>query len=409
MAHATAAAPLNEKVSPSQTDAPDPREEPDAIRVVPAWKPVSQWVGVGIFLFLTVAAFAYASAFLTPVVLAFLLTLVFSPVRRFLDRVGLPSGFSALLIVGSLLAALVVGVLLLASPISGWIEDAPTIGRQIEEKVRSLRGSVEAVAEVGAKVDELASGNAIAVDEPGPDTVEDEVQEVVVQDQAMTTKLALVAPAALAQVMFTLVLLFFLLASGDMFYEKIVHVMPTLKDKRRAIKIAYDIERKLSRYLSTITLINAGLGVSIGLAMWLLGMPNPLLFAVIGFVFNFIPYIGALAGVAIATIVGFISFDEVSRAFLAGAVYFSLTTIEGQLVTPYFVGRSLKLNTVVVFLSVTFWAWLWSVVGMLIAVPVLVTIRTFCEHVPALENLGDFLSARHVEEENEEEKASEAT
>lgn len=409
MAHATAAAPLNEKVSPSQTDAPDPREEPDAIRVVPAWKPVPQWVGVGIFLFLTVAAFAYASAFLTPVVLAFLLTLVFSPVRRFLDRVGLPSGFSALLIVGSLLAALVVGVLLLASPISGWIEDAPTIGRQIEEKVRSLRGSVEAVAEVGAKVDELASGNAIAVDEPGPDTVEDEVQEVVVQDQAMTTKLALVAPAALAQVMFTLVLLFFLLASGDMFYEKIVHVMPTLKDKRRAIKIAYDIERKLSRYLSTITLINAGLGVSIGLAMWLLGMPNPLLFAVIGFVFNFIPYIGALAGVAIATIVGFISFDEVSRAFLAGAVYFSLTTIEGQLVTPYFVGRSLKLNTVVVFLSVTFWAWLWSVVGMLIAVPVLVTIRTFCEHVPALENLGDFLSARHVEEENEEEKASEAT
>jgi predicted PurR-regulated permease PerM len=199
-----------------------------------------------------------------------------------------------------------------------------------------------------------------------------------------------------------LVLLLFLLASGDMFYEKIVHVMPTFKDKRRAVRIVYDIERKLSRYLFTITAINAGLGASIGASMWLIGMPNPLLFAVIGFAFNYVPYLGALSGIAVAAIVGLVTFDGAAQAFLPAVVYFALTAIEGQFVTPYFVGRRLEMNSVVIFLSIALGAWLWSVMGMLLAVPLLVTIRAFCEHIPRLEPVGGFLSARGSEGENQE-------
>jgi predicted PurR-regulated permease PerM len=128
--------------------------------------------------------------------------------------------------------------------------------------------------------------------------------------------------------------------------------------------------------------------------MWWLEVPTPLLFGVIGFVFNFVPYLGAVAGVVIVAIVGLFSFDSLGQALVPALVYFALTTIEGQLITPHLVGRRLEMNTVVVFVSVALWAWLWSVMGMLVAVPLLVTIRAFCEHIPHLEPVGDFLSAR---------------
>ena len=352
---------------------------------------VPRWAVVGIFLLLMVAGIAYARDFLMPVVLAFLLALVFSPIRRFLERRGFPSGLSALVIVGALAAMLLAGVLLLAAPVQGWVENAPAIGRQVEEKVRSLLGSAQAVLEAGQQVNDMASGGR-----------NEDVQEIVVREPSFFASFAYVAPAYLAQAVFTMVLLLFLLSSGDMFYEKLVHVMPTFRDKRRAMRIAYDIERKLSRYLFTITLINAGLGIAIGTAMWLIGMPDPLLFGVAGFAFNFVPYLGALAGAAIAAVVGLLTFDQLAYALLPVASYFALTIIEGQLVTPYFVGRRLEMNTVVIFLSITFWAWLWSIMGMLLAVPLLVAIRAFSEHIPQLEPLGDFLSMRGGETDDDE-------
>jgi predicted PurR-regulated permease PerM len=357
--------------------------------------PRASWPVIGIFILLVVAGAAYARPFLMPVVLAFLLALVFSPVRRFLARWRIRSGLSALLIVSMLVALLMTGLVLLSAPVARWIENAPTIGQEIEQKLSSLRNSFENVAEVGEQVDQITSAGD-----------EQKAQEVVVREEGWAAAVATIAPAVLAQIVFTLALLLFLLASGDMFYEKIVHSLPTFKDKRRAMEIAFDVERKLSRYLFTITLINASLGMAIGVAMWLIGMPNPLLFGVTGFVFNFIPYFGALAGVVLATLVGLVTFDEAGQAFLAGLLYLVLTASEGQFVTPYFVGQRLKLNTVVVFLSVAFWAWLWSVVGMLVAVPLLVTVRTFCEHIPQLHGLGYFLSARDAEPPKDDEESS---
>lgn len=349
---------------------------------------VPRWAIIGIFLMLLVGGLAYARDFLMPVVLALLLQLVFSPVRRQLERWGLPSALAAILIVGTLVTGGAAGVASLAVPASGWVDRAPEIGLELREKFEEIRGVTEGVEEAAQQVDEITESE----EEPG-------VQRVKVEEEGNALAIAMSLPAVLAQVVFTLILLFFLLSSGDMFYEKIVYVLPSFRDKRRAIRIAYDIERKLSRYLSTIALINAGLGVSVGLVLWWLGMPSPALFGVLAFLLNFIPYVGSLLGVGAAVIVAIVTLDTLNQAFAVGAVYFVLTSIEGQIVTPYFVGRSLRLNTVVVFLSVTLFAWLWSVVGMLVATPLLVAVRTFCEHVPGLQNLGHFLSARGAESE----------
>ena len=359
----------------------------------PDVQPVSatapRWAVIGIFLILVVASIALARNFLMPVVLAFLLALVFSPIRRFLGRRRIPDAVSALVIVGALLSTLVAGAIVLATPVQSWIDDAPNIARELEWKTKNLFGSAEAMLEAGKQVEQATSG-----------TSDDSVQEVVVREPGIFANLAWVAPGYLAQTAFTLILLLFLLSSGNMFYEKIVNVLPTFGDRRQAMRIAYDIERKLSHYLFTITLINAGLGVAVGVAMLLVGMPNPLLFGVIAFALNFVPFLGSVAGVAIAFVVGLLTFPQPAAALVPPLVYFVLTAIEGQLVTPYFVGRRLEMNTVVIFIAITFWAWMWSVMGMLLAVPLLVTIRAFCEHIPALQPVGKFLAARGSESES---------
>ncbi|WP_424931790.1 AI-2E family transporter [Amaricoccus macauensis] len=348
--------------------------------------PVVRWSTLSICLLLSIFALAYARDFLMPVVLAFMLTMVFSPVRRFLEKRGIPCSASAALIVGILLCSLVVGALGLAVPISEWVDRAPEISREINLKISSMMGAAEQVREAVEQVDELASGGN------GPN-----VPVVAVREPGITAKVVLLAPEVLAQSGFTLILLYFLLASGDMFYEKIVYVLPSFRDKRRAVVIARDIERKLSRYLFTITVINAGLGVSVCLVMWAFSMPSPVLFGLAAFLLNYIPYIGAAVGVLLSTGVALISLPDPFSAIWVGLAYLALTSVEGQIVTPIFVGRSLRLNTVVVFLSVTLWAWLWSAVGMLVATPLLVVVRTFCEHIPALQGFGHFLSARGTE------------
>lgn len=347
---------------------------------------IPKWAGIGLFIYASVLVLSVAKTFLVPIVLAFLLSMVFGPVRRIFDRWGIPSVVSSLGIVLTLLGIFLMIATALAVPVTSWMQNAPQIERQVQAKIGAVSQSMHGLFVAGKRLQEMAPGNSKPV------------QHVQLESSGVLTNTAMLAPSVLAQFLFTFVLLLFLLASGDMFYEKLVHVMPTFKDKRQAVRIVYNIERKLSRYLLAITLINTALGICIGLAMWLLGMPNPLVFGVIACVFNFVPYVGALAGIVIAGGVAMLTFDWIGWAPIVMAVYLGITAAEGQFVTPYFVGRALRLNTVVVFVAVSFWAWLWSAVGMIVAVPLLVAIKTFCDHIEKLEGVGDFLSERHSEQ-----------
>jgi predicted PurR-regulated permease PerM len=352
-----------------------------------------RWAVIGLFLYASVFTLSYAKDFLVPIVLAFLLAMVFGPIRRFFDRRGVPSALTSLAIVLILLVGFVALLSALAIPVSGWMERAPQIQRDVQSKLTDISGSFSGVLDAARRLSELTRSHSAGV------------QQVEVRDSSLLANAALFAPAAMTQLLFTLILLLFLLASGDMFYEKLVNVLPTFGDKKRAMRIAHDIERKLSRYLLTITIINAALGVAVAVMLWLLGMPSAIIFGVLAFLLNFVPYLGAFAGIIVAMSVALVSFDGPGWSVVVGLLYLGLTSIEGQLITPYFVGRSLQVNTVVVFVAVSFWAWLWSAVGMLVAVPLLVAINTFCEHIDGLKGLGKFLSERHSERESEETSA----
>ena len=365
-------------------------DSPESEVSSPSREAVIAW-SVGILaLIAALTAISVARLFLMPVVLAFLLALVFSPLCRFWRRRGMPEWLSAAIIVFGLIVGILTITASLAYPVTQWMDDAPSIMREVERKMKGLTGMAQAVAEAGERVQDATetATNGGGGDEP---------VEVVVQESGPLTTVAFQAPLIAAQTVFVLILLYFILASGTHFYDRLVKVMPTFADKKRALAIAYDIEKEVSRYLFAITAINAGLGVAVAVAFTLLGMPSPIAFGLMVFALNFMPFIGAMIGTVISFAVALVVMDTAGSAFFVAFVFFSLTSIEGQIITPMLVGRHLQLNTVVILLSVAFWAWLWSIMGMLMAVPLLVTLRVLCRHVPQLEGLGHFLSAKDAD------------
>jgi predicted PurR-regulated permease PerM len=231
------------------------------------------------------------------------------------------------------------------------------------------------------------------------------VQKVVLSQSGVLSQAANNLLSAGTSITIVFVLSLFLLASGTMFYEKIIQSFASLSEKKRALRIVYDVEREISRYLLTITVINICLGTVIGFGLWALGMPTPFLWGAAGALLNFLPYIGALMTIVLVAAIALISFDTISYALLAPTFVLLCDIVEGQLITPMTVGRRLEINAVAVFIAIAFWSWLWGVVGALIAVPLLVVIRVFCDHFDGLRHVGNFLAAQQngvVAEEVEE-------
>ena len=345
---------------------------------------------IGIFLILLIGAIYYGKEILLPLALAFMLTLTLSPVVRFLARYHVPEALSAMVIVLALVGGTGAGIYYLSGPVSGWIDGAPQTGRQIRNKIQSLRGPVDAAVNASKQVEEMTSA------------ADPTVQKVVVQQPGLLAKAAGGALSFGSTAGITIVLLFFLLASGRLFYEKLVRVLPTMREKKRAIRVVYAVEEEVSSYLLTITAINVGFGVAIGAIMWGLGMPNPLLWGVMAAALNYIPYVGALIGICIVAIVALVSLPSAGAALLPPSFYFFVTIIEGQFLTPALVGKRLEMNTVAVFMAVAFWGWLWGVLGALMAVPILVSVRVLCDHFESLSSLGEFLSGAHEEVDPDE-------
>jgi len=202
----------------------------------------------------------------------------------------------------------------------------------------------------------------------------------------------------------TLLLAPFLLASIETLKLKLIRLFPQLSDKKRSLRVLADIEQRVSRYLVTVTFINAGVGICVGTAMWLLGMPNPLLWGVGAALLNFVPYLGSATGIALAAAVSLTIHNDWLSAVTPPLAYASISSVEGTLVTPLTVGRRLRLSIVAILLSLGLTTWMWGIVGTLIGVPLLVVVKAFCDEIPGLAKVGMFISAESepIDEHDEE-------
>lgn len=336
---------------------------------------------IGTFGVLSLGCIYIAQDLLFPITLAFLLSLVFSPVVRTFARVRIPRVLTAFTIVLGLTATAIAGVYGLSGPVSGWIDEAPQIERQLRLRLADLGEPLDKLRDAQQKV-----SNATDQNNEG-----DDVQKVVVAEPNLISQAAQGAPGIATGIALMLVLLLFILSGGDLVYEKMVRALPTFGDRRKGLRIAHDVEREVSRYLATISAINIILGIVIGTLMAMIGMPNPFLWGVAAAVLNFVPVLGALCGVMLVGVVALVSVQTTSEALLAPALYLACTALEGQLITPALVGNRLRINSIAIILAIAFWGWLWGFVGVLVAVPLLIVTSVIANHVEGLGGLRELL------------------
>ena len=334
----------------------------------------------GLFLIASFYTLYFARALVLPLVLAFLLTLLLRPVVRGLKRLRIPEWAGAALVLLALFSIAGYGLLKLSQPAADWMEKVPEGLSKIELKASYFRRPVETLNRTAEELKKIARMG------------EEKKFEVEIKTPALADTVLTGTQEFLAKASVMFILLYFLLASGDLFLGKAVKVFPGLDKKKEIVKIVRAVERQISKYLYTVTVINLFMGISLGLSMYLIGMPNPVLWGVMAGFLVFLPYLGPLVGIAIVTLVAFLTFDGMGRVILAPAIYLALETIQGQIITPMVLGLRLALNPVAIFVWLIFWGWMWGIVGALLAVPMLTVFKILCDHIPPLGPIGEFLS-----------------
>jgi len=333
----------------------------------------------GLFLITSFYTLYFARALIMPLVLAFLLTLLLRPVVRGLKRLKIPEWAGAALVLLVLLSITSYGVLKLSRPAADWMEKVPESLSKIEVKVTFLRKSLETLDRAAEGLKKIARMG----EEKRPEV---EIKRPALADTVLSGTQEFFAKASVI-----LILLYFLLASGDLFLNKMVKVFLGLDRKKEIVKIVRTVEKQISKYLFTVMVINVFMGVSLGLSMYLIDMPNAVLWGVMAGFLVFLPYLGPLVGIAIVTLVASLTFDGLGRIVLAPAIYLALEAIQGQIITPMVLGMRLALNPVAIFVWLIFWGWMWGVVGALLAVPMLMVFKILCDHIPRLTPIGEFL------------------
>jgi predicted PurR-regulated permease PerM len=334
----------------------------------------------GLFILALFYTLYFGRAFFLPIVLSLLLSFLWSPVVRGLKKFHIPEALSAALIILGMLGLLGFGIVQLATPAYDWMGKAPQSLRKIESRIRDLKRPVQTMSQATQQVENITKAAGV------PATAKVQVTTETLGQRMLSRATELVADAV---VMF--ILLYFLLASGDMFLRKLIKVLPSLGDKKRAVEIARQIETEISTYLVTITLINVALGLAVWGLLALVGVPNPLLWGVLATFANYIPLLGPLVMISVLTMVGLLTFPDFPHALMPPGAFLGLHFLESYLLTPTILGRRLTLNPVVIFLGLIFWGWLWGIAGALLAVPIMMVLKIFCEHSEPLAPIGEFL------------------
>jgi predicted PurR-regulated permease PerM len=359
---------------PVNEPAPAPSSSPAEAKVT-LLKFVSVALGVVAFLY-------FARPVVLPVFLACVGGMALKPLIRWLSKCRIPPAFSAAAVLMLLVAGLTVGFIQLGQPALKWLSEAPQHVTELKAKGQKLFPRLARFSQAAAAVNNLGATEAEQRKLPAVELQTSRVPTIVNWTGTFL--------AGLGE---TLVLLYLILASGDLFLQKLVRVMPTLRDKKRAVDISHEIQQQISNYLQSVSLINLCLGLIVGGGLYWMGVPNAAMWGMLIALLNFVPYFGALVGVCLLAIVGVLTFDTLWKGLLPPAWYLLLHVLESNFITPVLLGRRFTLNPVVIFVSLIFWTWLWGLPGALLSVPILVSIKVICERLPSMSHVSELLTS----------------
>jgi len=333
----------------------------------------------GLFLIACIWVLYVAAAIVLPVLLAIVLKLLLQPLVRLLEGLRVPRAVGAIVAVLLVLAAFGGTISVLAGPAAAWAGKLPEAIPKLKDSFRFLQEPVDAFERMLQQIGQVGGGGGTA--EPAPGVRPFTVLGAVLSGSATAT----------SGLLTTLLILFYMLMSGETFLRRMVEILPRFKDKRQAVELSLHIERDVSAYLLTVSCINAVVGIATGCVMAVCGVANPVLWGAIAFVLNFVPILGAVVGIVIFLMASVLSLGVTWWALLPVGLYFGIHIIEGELVTPMLLARRFTINPVAVVLALVFWYWLWGVPGAVLAVPLLAIIKIVCDDLRPLRAFGHLL------------------
>ncbi len=369
-----------------------------AVVVVPsAVAAAPSWALRGVFALLLIFAVREAQPLLTPVLVAVVLTFVLAPLVRRLRKLGVPEVLGAALVVVALLASTVPLALSLAQPAAQWWEQAPTTVAQLLARFDRLRAAIPGLAPpapVRTPAPALRGGNRTTVaanPAPAVPAVDPVRERLASEGLALTGTLLSHGVSFSLAAATTLILLYFLLASEHWMLSRCVEAVPRRRTRALILGGVRAAQREIGRYLFATGCINVVSGLAAALAMWLLGVSNPTLWGVLVAVLSFVPYLGPLLIMGLLLLAGMTTASALPGMLTPVFAYAAIHAVESNFVSPWVVGRRLSLSPISVFLAVVFWGWVWGIAGALIAVPMLIALRTVCLRVRRLRKLARFL------------------
>lgn len=326
------------------------------------------------------AALYLAQEVFVPIVLGLLFTALFRPLVPALAAVRVPASATATLVVLGCLGVLGGSIVFLSHPVRAWVNEAPRTLAAARGKLEKLRRPIKQVSQAVQKAQQEVTGRGEQAGQPqGPTPTQGQTSSSSSPPiPSFVGRLFATTAGILGTFISTIVIVFLILATGDLFTRKVAAVMPK-PATGTAEKSVSEAEAVVRRYLWVTALINLGQGVLVALVMWWIGMPTPPLWGLLTFVFEFLPYIGALFMVVSLAITGVATFDSIGQVLLAPLAYITISTIQNNAVSPFAYGSGLRLNPLAVLFSVLIGWFLWGVAGAFVAVPLLAAIRVFAE------------------------------
>jgi predicted PurR-regulated permease PerM len=337
----------------------------------------------------------YAQSVIIPVVIGLLVSYALDPLVSGLARRRLPRPIGAALVLLTLVTstgAMLYGV---RGELSAVIEQLPDAAHRLRMVMQNQQPrAATAIQQVQRAANELEkAASQAAAPPPAPRDVQKvqvEAPPFNVTDYLMWGSMSVAA--GIGQLVLILFLVYFLLASGDLYRRKLVKIVgPSLSKKKITVQILSDIDRQIEMFLMVQVFTSAVVALATWLAFRYLGVHQAGLWGILAGIFNSIPYFGPVLVTAATAAVGFMQFGTIRMAIVVALTSLVITSLEGFLLTPWLTSRAARMNAVAVFVGLLFWGWIWNVWGMLLAVPMLMVIKAICDHVDDFKAVGELL------------------
>ena len=331
------------------------------------WMRASQVALIGLFVIALLWGAYAARPIIVPVVLAWVIATIVLPIVKWMEERGVPRVAAALIVTGALALLIVSLLALLSAPISVWLGHATEIGAMLQRKLQTMQGPLGTLEEIRKTLNTIGAGGAAPT------------LKVEQTDTMVTTIFSVVTPAVSQFVLCIGALVFYLVYQQNL-RNAAVYFLRDREARLATLRALSDIDAQMTTYFGTFTIVNVCLGIVTAALTWLIGLPNPLLWGVLAGVLNYVPYLGPSIVVGTLAVVGLLTFPTLGEAIVAPLAFLGIVAIEGQFLTPAFMGRRLELNPFAVFLAIAFCTWLWGPIGAFVSVPLLMALTVALGH-----------------------------